>query len=176
MKLSQVLRSPSILPNNDDDGNGSWGIFLSSADSAFAVKLFCDEQQFADEKAGYDKVLSDPNLMRLVNPYQEVTLLLDTDKYPLNRIGQHPPFELALLMPFLANPPWEKIGKLGMRTTDTALAKLGVEVDNLISDFLRIGIASWELTFFIHSESSDIKAIDFTFSELVFKHAEAGCR
>jgi len=174
MKLSQVLRSPSILPNNDDDGNGSWGIFLSSADLEFAVKLFCNEQQFADEKAGYDKVLSDPNLMHLANPYQEVSLLLDTDEYPLN--CNNPPFELALLMPFLANPPWEKIGKLGTPTADTALAKFGVEINNLKNDFLRIGIASWEVTFFIHSESSVIKAIDFTFSELVFKCAEGGCR
>lgn len=58
----------------------------------------------------------------------------------------------------------------------TALAKLGVESDNLKNDFLRVGIASWEVTYFIHSESNDIKAIDSAFSKLVFKHAKASYR
>ena len=36
------------------------------------------------------------------------------------------------------------------------------------NDFLRVGLASWEATFFIHSDSRDIKAIDFTYSEVIF--------
>jgi hypothetical protein len=167
MRLSQILQSRSILHGGDDDGHGSWGIFLSPTDPAFSLKLFCDEQQFADEKTGYDKALGEPALMRFANPCCEVTLLLDTYVYPSNR--KDPPFERALLMPLLSSPPWEKIGKLGCPETDSMLAKSGVEVETLKNNFLRVGLASWEATFFIHSESRDIKAIDFTYSELVFR-------
>ena len=172
MRLSQILRSGSILPGGDDDGHGSWGIFFSPGDAAFAVKLFCNEQQFAHEKIGYDKALGEPALVRFANQCDEVTLLLDTDAYPSNR--KEPPFEKALLVPLLSSPPWEKVGKLGCPETDEMLAQSGVEVESLKNDFLRAGLASWEVTFFIHSESRDIKAIDFTYSELVFKNcAEA---
>jgi hypothetical protein len=166
MRLSQILRSRSILPDADDDGHGSWGIFVSPVDPAFSVKLFCEEQQFVDERTGYDKALDDLLLKQFANPYHEVTLLLDTDAYPPNR--NEPPFKMALLVPLLASPPWEKLGKLACPETVSRLAKNGVEVESLKNAFRRVGLASWEATFFIHSESCDIRAIDFTYSQVVF--------
>ncbi|MEJ2612653.1 MAG: hypothetical protein P8179_21995 [Candidatus Thiodiazotropha sp.] len=77
-----------------------------------------------------------------------------------------PPFEYALIMPFLSSPPWEEIGKLVVdQGVDEKLMRIGVNVNDLKDNFIRIGVASWEVTFFVHSNFRDIKAIDFTYSE-----------
>jgi hypothetical protein len=165
MKLSQIQQSKSILPDGDYDGRGSWGIFLSPERPDHVVKLFCDEQQFNDEKLGYDRVLGEPSLKRFANQYSVVSVLLDTSTYLNNRIS--PPFNDALLIPYLSNPPWEIIGKLGSQETDDKLARINVNVKELMDKFCRIGVAPWEATFFVHSNSLDIKAIDFTYSEVV---------
>lgn len=141
---------------------------MSPEEPDFVVKLFCDEQQFIDEKTGYDKVLGEPELVQFADKYRIIAIHLDTSIYPSNRKG--PPFKKALLLPFLANPPWENIGKLGFQKTDNILAKCSVNVEKIKNDFHRIGLASWEATFFMHSNSRDIKVIDFTYSEVVFNN------
>ncbi len=165
MKLSQIQQSKSIRPDVDQDGGGSWGIFLSPEQPDHVIKLFYNEQQFNDEKMGYDRVLGESSLMRLANQYIVISVQLDTSTYPNNRIS--PPFDNALLIPFLSNPPWEIIGKLGSHETDDKLARIGINVEELKDNFCRIGLAPWEATFFMHSISHDIKAIDFTYSEVV---------
>lgn len=168
MKLSQIQQSKSILPDGDHDGGGSWGIFLSPERPDHVIKLFYDEQQFNDEKKGYDRILGEPSLMQFANQYSVISVQLDTSTYPNNRIS--PPFNNALLIPLLSNPPWEIIGKLGSKETDDKLARIDVNVEELKNNFLRIGVAPWEVTLFVHSISHNIKAIDFTYSEAVLNN------
>ncbi|MEW8023677.1 MAG: hypothetical protein AB2801_11320 [Candidatus Thiodiazotropha endolucinida] len=166
MKLSRILQSKTVIPNGYHDAHGSWGIFISPEQPNQVIKLFFDEQQFNDEKTGYDRVLGEPYLMRYANQYGVITVQLDTSNYPNNRSS--PPFNEALLMPLLSSPPWEIIGKLGAdQVTDDKLVRIGVNVDELKNNFLRIGISPWEATFFVHSNLLDIKAIDFTCSEVM---------
>lgn len=165
MNLSKIQQSQSILPKGEQDGRDSWGIFLSPEQSNEVIKLFYNEQQFNDEKTGYDKVLEESDLMMFANQYSVISLDLDTSNYSNYRTT--PPYKNALLIPFLPNPPWEMIGKLGIPETDNKLARIGINVEELKNSFCRIGIASWEASFFVHSISHDIKAIDFTYSEVV---------
>ena len=108
--------------------------------------------------------------MQFANDYREVSVELDTSDYPENRV--YPPFINALLIPFLKDPPWEEIGKLTNKDkkTEDKLARIDVNVDELEGKFGRIGIAYYELTFFVHSNSRDIKAIDFTYSDTIFNN------
>jgi hypothetical protein len=168
MRLSQILQSQSINRDGEEDGGGSWGIFMSPEDQNFVAKLFCNERQFIDEKTGYDKVLCEPELLQLANKYRVIAIHLDTSTYPSNRNG--PPFKKALFLPFLSNPPWKNIGKLGFSNTDNMLAKCRVAVEKIKNEFQRIGLASWESTFFMHSNLRDIKALDFTYSKVVFNN------
>jgi hypothetical protein len=164
MKLSRILQSQTVIPNGYHDGGGSWGIYLSPEQPDQVIKLFFNEQQFNDERTGYDRVLDDPCLMRYANQYSVIAVQLDAFTYPNNR--SDPPFEYALIMPFLSSPPWEEIGKLVVdQGVDEKLMRIGVNVNDLKDNFIRIGVASWEVTFFVHSNFRDIKAIDFTYSE-----------
>ena len=166
MKLSQILQSKSVLPEGGNDGRDSWGIFLSPEHTDHVIKLFHDKEQFDDEKMGYDKVLAEPSLKEFANKYEEVLLHLDTPIYPNNRTS--PPFETVILIPYLSCPPWEIIGKLETRDVDENLKKIGVNVDELKNNFNRAGIATWEITIFVNTVSHDIKAIDFTYSKVLF--------
>lgn len=164
MKLSEIIQSHLIHPNGEDDGGGSWVIFMSPEDPNFVVKLFYDIQQFTNEKVGYDKVLCEPNLMQFANKYRVTTIQLDTSSCP--SIRKCPPHRKALLLPFFASPPWENIGKLSTPITNSKLAARGIDVEKITNEFHRIGLAWWEATFFIHTNLHDIKAIDFTYSEV----------
>jgi hypothetical protein len=165
MKLSQIQQFKSILPDGDQDSGGSWGIFLSPERPNHVIKLFYDEQQFNDEKIGYDKVLGESALMRFANQYSVISVQLDSITYLNDR--KSPPFKNALLIPFLSSPLWKIVGKLGSEETDGMLARIGVNIEELKNSFSRIGVAPWEVTFFVHSISYDIKAIDFTYSDVV---------
>jgi hypothetical protein len=165
VKLSQILESRSIQPEDEDDGNGSWGIFISPENSNDVVKLFVNEQQFNNEKKGYDKVLGEPDLKEFANQYSTINIEFDTSNYPIQR--KKPPIESALLIPFLSNPPWEIIGKLGDKETDGKLVSINVDVKRVKDKFYRIGLLPCEITFFVHSTLRNIKAIDFTYSEVV---------
>lgn len=165
MRLSQIQQSKSILPDENLDCGGSWGIFLSPERPDHVIKLFYDEQQFNDEKTGYDKVLGEPSLIRFANQYSVISVQLDTSTYTNNRMS--PPFNSALLIQFLSNPPWKIIGKLGSQETDDKLVSIGVNVEELKDHFCQIGIASWEATFFMHSITREIKGVDFTYSEVI---------
>ncbi|MFK5951406.1 MAG: hypothetical protein QM500_21840 [Methylococcales bacterium] len=166
MKLSKILQSLSILPDGDQDGRDSWGIFMSPEHPNKVIKLFYDEQQFNDEKTGYDKVLGESDLLRFANKYSVISVELDTSNYSNNRIT--PPYENTILIPYLPSPPWELVGKLGTQEADDKLVRIGINVEKLKDNFCRIGIASWEATFFEHPILHDIKAIDFTYSDVVF--------
>lgn len=165
MKLSKIQQSKSILPDGDHHGRDSWGIFLSPEQPDHAIKLFYNGKKFNDEKVAYDKVLGDPDLIRFANKYKEISVQLDTPIYPSDRTS--PPFTRALLIPYLSDPPWKIIGKLGTEAADDKLSKIGLNVEELKDSFCRAGIAYWEVTFFVNSISCDIKAIDFTYSDLV---------
>lgn len=165
MKLSQLLQSKSILIEGDNDGRGSWGIFLSPKNTDHVVKLFCEENQFDDEKRGYDKVLDEPSLIPFANQYEEILVELDTSAYPHDRTT--PPFEKAILIPYLSALLWENVGKLGTKETDKELEKIGINVEELKNNFNRVGIAAWEVTLFVNTSSNDVKAIDFTYSKVV---------
>lgn len=166
MKLSQILQSQSVRPDGDQDGRDSWGIFLSPERNDHVIKLFYSEQQFNDEKTGYDKVLCEINLKRFANQYSVISLQLDA----VSNNHRISPFKNALLIPYLENPPWESIGKLGTKETNDKLSRIGIKVDKINNDFLRIGVVPWETTFFIHSVSNDIRAIDFTYSQVVLNN------
>ncbi|MCG7977427.1 MAG: hypothetical protein N0E58_04715 [Candidatus Thiodiazotropha endolucinida] len=165
MKLSQIQQSKSIIPDGDHQGGGSWGIFISPEQPDRVIKLFFDKQQFDNEKIGYDRVLGEPSLMRFANQYSVITVQLDTSTYLNNRRSL--PFNNALLIPLLSTPPWERIGKLAIPETDDKLKKIGINVEKFKYNFSRIGISPWEVTLFVHSISHDIKAIDFTYDEVV---------
>jgi hypothetical protein len=165
MKLSQIQQSRSILPAGQQDNGGSWGIFLSPENPNHVIKLFYDEQQFSNEKIGYDKVLGENDLKMFANQYTVIPLQLDALTHPNNRITL--PFSDALLLPLLSDPPWAIVGKLGTKETDDKLSEFGVNIEKLKVNFCQIGVTPWEVTFFMNSISHELKAIDFTFSNVV---------
>ncbi len=166
MKLSQIQEYRLIHPIENHDGNGSWGIYLNPQQPENVIKLFYDEKQFNCEKAGYDTVLGEPSLIQYANPYDEITIQLDTSEFPDNRRCK--PFNRALIIPFLSNPPWELIGSLERQETEGKLIEMSVNTEILKNDMYRVGLAPLEPTFFVHSVSGEIKAIDFTYCETIY--------